>query len=219
LHAGARDAVSAGDTTVGTAFFNWDLNIGSAESEDYTIGVVVGNYYAGDSADENVVVTISRPLGGGFVTGGGYLNLTNSAGPYRGTPGTKTHFGFNVGYSNSGRSLKGRVNVIVRSGGRVVQIKGNVMLPLAVNNSDPLSRTAVFTGKATVTDITDPYLPLSLGGNNTFQLELTDRGETGHADTLALTVWGNDSRLLFSSNWNGTRSAEQPLGGGNLVIH
>ena len=121
-------------------------------------------------------------------------------------------------YGNNARSLKGRVNVIVRSGGRVSQIKGNVMLSMAVNNSNPFAKAAIFTGKATITDITNPYLPMSLGGNNTFQMELTDRGEPGNADSIAITVWGNDGGLLFSSNWSGTRSAEQSLGGGNLIV-
>jgi hypothetical protein len=47
---------------------------------------------------------------------------------------------------------------------------------------------------------------------------LTDRGEPGTADTLAITVWNKSSGLWFSSNWDGTRTQEQALAGGNLVV-
>ncbi len=211
--------VSSGDTTTGTATINVALSTGSADSKSFTVGVIVVNYYTRNASEDDTVVTLSKPLGTNFITGGGYLTLTGSSGLFAGGVGTKCNFGFNVKYGNSGRSLNGRVNVIVRSGGRVIQIKGNVMLSLAVNDSNPLAKGAVFTCKSTVTDIPDRYLPVSLGGNNTFQIGLTDRGEPGSADSIAISVWDSDGGLLFSSSWDGTRSSEQSIGGGDLVVH
>jgi hypothetical protein len=90
---------------------------------------------------------------------------------------------------------------------------------LTANNANPLSRTAVFTSKASVTDITDPLAPISLGGGHSFQMKLTDKGEPGKTDTIGITLYANGSgALLFSSNWNGTSTIEQLLGGGNLQV-
>ncbi len=213
--------VSSGDTQVGTAVFNWNVNIGSADSLDYTVGVIVNNYYTRNSTADDTVVTVSKPLGTNFITGGGYLVMTDSNGEYAGLDGTKSNFGFNVKYNNSGRNLQGRVNVIVRgSGGRVYQIKGNVMRTLSVQtvSNNPLVKSAIFTGKANITDVTDPLNPIALGGNNTLQMELTDRGEPGNTDTIGISLLNDAGGLLFSSNWNGTRTIEQILGGGNLVV-
>lgn len=77
---------------------------------------------------------------------------------------------------------------------------------------------ANFISKANLTDITDPNNPISLGGNLTSQLQMTDKGEPGASNTISFTLW-DGSTLLFSSNWNGTRTVEQLLGGGNLVVH
>ena len=215
--------VSTSDTKVGTAVYNWNVNIGSADSLDYTIGFRVNGYYTREASTDDEVITVSKPIGTNFITGGGYLVMTNptsSAGQYAGAAGLKTNFGFNVKYNNSGRSLQGRVNVIVRgSGGRVYQIKGNQMDTLTVNNSNPAARTALYTGKCNLTDITDPLLPISLGGGHSFQMKLTDKGEPGNTDTVSITVYANNTgALLYSSRWDGTTTIEQLLGGGNTVV-
>jgi hypothetical protein len=49
-------------------------------------------------------------------------------------------------------------------------------------------------------------------------MSMTDKGEPGKDDTIGLTLW-NGSTLVFSSYWNGTKTPEQILGGGNLVVH
>ena len=88
---------------------------------------------------------------------------------------------------------------------------------LTANNANPASRTAVYTGEANLTDITDPLHPISLGGGHTFQMKLTDKGEPGNTDTIGFNLYNNSGALLFSSNWNGTTTIEQRLGGGNVV--
>lgn len=216
------------DTKVGTAACNWSVNIGAAESDDFTVGIIVNNYYRRDASTDNEVITVSKPISTNFITGGGQIinadcsstGINCSAGQFAGAPGLKTNFGFNVKYNNSGRSLQGRVNVIVRAAsGKVYQIKGNQMDTLTVNNSNLSARTAVYTGKANITDITDPLVPISLGGGHTFQMKMTDKGEPGSADMIGVTVYSNNGgAVLFSSNWNGTTTAEQLLRGGNLVV-
>jgi hypothetical protein len=145
--------------------------------------------------------------------------MDSSVGQYAGTPGTKTNFGFNVKYNKSGRKLQGKLNLIFRSGGHKYQVKGNAMRTLAVNDANEDPRTAVYTGKANLADITDLDNPISLGGNLTIQVKLTDQGEPGNEDTIGFTVSDSDGLILFSSNWDGTQTAEQLLGGGNLIVH
>ncbi|HET7081541.1 MAG TPA: hypothetical protein VFM49_29285, partial [Chloroflexia bacterium] len=73
--------------------------------------------------------------------------------------------------------------------------------------------------KANIQDITDPQNPVTVEGNASLQLTMTDRGEPGANDTLAITVWNRNGALWYASNWNGTRTVEQVLGGGNLAVH
>jgi hypothetical protein len=213
--------VNAADLKTGTVTCNWSANIGTADSDSFTIGVVVNNYYSRNNSADDVVVTVSRPFGTNFIAGGGYLVLTGtSAGQYAGGPGLKTNFGFNVKYNNGGSSLKGKVNIIVRAAdGKVYQIKTNAIETLATNNANPLSRTAVFSSKASITDITDVLAPVPLGGGHSFQMRLTDKGDSGSADTIGIAVYANGTgALLFSSNWSGTQTVEQILAGGNVQV-
>ena len=57
-----------------------------------------------------------------------------------------------------------------------------------------------------------------MDGNATLQLWLTDNGEPGSTDTLGIQVLSKSGGTWFSSNWNGTNTVEQSLGGGNLVV-
>jgi len=213
--------VNAGDTKTGTATYNWAVNIGSAaDSAQYTIGIIVNNYYTRDSSFDDGVVTVSKPLGAGFITGGGYLIVQSSAGLYPGEPGTKNNFGFNV--KNGSNGPKGNINTIIRNNGRTYQIKGNAMTSLATQAPTPpatLPWMATFNGKANIQDITNPLLPISIDGNATLQVTMTDKGEPGGSDTIAITVWNKSGGVWFSSNWNGVKTVEQVLGGGNLVVH
>jgi hypothetical protein len=218
------------DPKTGTATCNWTANIGNSDSQSYTVGMIINNYYTRNASVENTVVTVYKPLSSNFITGGGYIVLTNSAGLKAGTAGTKNNFGFSIKYNKSGTNLQGRINTIVRrleADGivHVYQIKGNVMTSLTVSpkscpNATPTSPcTAVFNGKASIQDITDPLAPVSIDGNATLQVTMTDRGEPGNTDMISITVWNKSGGLWFSSNWNGTRTVEQYLIGGNLVVH
>ena len=216
--------VSPSDTKVGTVACNTTLNINSSSGSQYNIGIVVNNYYADNASAEDFVVAVAQPLTSNFITGGGNLVLTNSAGQYTGEPGSRSNFGFNVKYNRGGTNLQGNVNILIRKGGRVYQIKSNSLTSLGVTPS-PCTQatptrpcTANFTSRANLMDITDPTTPISLGGNLTLQMRMTDKGEPGSGDTISFALW-NGNTLLFSTKWNGTTTLEQLLGGGNLVVH
>lgn len=85
-------------------------------------------------------------------------------------------------------------------------------------STDPAAGTATFNGRANIQDVTDPLNPISIDGNATLQVTMTDRGEPGTTDTIGITVWNKDGGLWFSSHWSGTQTLEQVLAGGNLVV-
>ena len=98
----------------------------------------MNNYYTRNSSADNTVVTVSKPIGTNFITGGGYLVLSQPSGLKAGDPGTKNNFGFNVKYNKGFTNLQGNINTIIRrteSDGilHVYQVKGNAMTSLSVD--------------------------------------------------------------------------------------
>jgi hypothetical protein len=55
-------------------------------------------------------------------------------------------------------------------------------------------------------------------GNATLQMLLTDNGEPGTNDTLGIQVLDKNGGVWFTSNWDGTRTVEQNLAGGNTSV-
>jgi hypothetical protein len=213
--------INSTDLKTGVVSYNWTVDIGNATDEEFTVGIIVNEYYIRNDAADNTVVTVYKPVGD-FITGGGYILPTSSAGTYAADPGLKTNFGFNVGYNKSGKNIHGNMNIIFRKtvGGIVhtFQIKANAMTSLGVDISNPAAQVAMFVSKANLKDITNPLAPVSLGGNLTLQVNLTDKGEPGSSDQIAISLY-DGSTLLYSSNWTGSATSEILLSGGNLVVH
>src|SRR6185436_5006725 len=177
------------------------------------------------SSDENVEIAVAPPLDD-FITGGGYIVLSNSAGMKAGDAGKKNNFGFNVKYNRSGRNLQGNINTIIRrtetDGLHVYQVKGNAMTSLSVTPSGSSASpstpfSAVFNGKANIQDITDPLNIIAIDGNATLQVSMDDKGEPGNLDSISITVWNKNGGLWFSSNWNGVKTTDKVLSGGNVA--
>ncbi|HSM63821.1 MAG TPA: T9SS type A sorting domain-containing protein, partial [Gillisia sp.] len=127
-------------------------------------------------------------------------------------------------YNKKGNKLQGHMNVIIRrleADGVVhtYQVKGNAMQSLGVNASDENNMTAEFITKANMVDITDPLNPISLGGNLYLMVNMTDRGEPGTQDEIAISLTDSNNVLLYSSEWNGISTDQRLLNGGNLVVH
>jgi hypothetical protein len=217
--------IDPADAKVGTVSCTATFNIGSQDSDDFTVGIVVGDtsevsWYERDSSADNAVITVSKPIVGA-VTGGGFLVNAASVGQYAGTTGAKASLGFNVKNNKSGKNYQGNVNVIIRrlegAVWKTYQIKSNAIDSLTEQLASPTTGTGQFISKANFTDITDPYHPISLGGGLSFQMTVTDRGEPGTTDSVAFTLW-NGSTLLYSSHWDGIKTAERMLGGGNVQV-
>jgi hypothetical protein len=219
--------VTVGDTTVGTATCNTTLTAGTSQTAAnlYTVGIVVNNWYSENDSTDNTVVTVAQSIAGS-ITGGGFLVNELSGGQYAGDLGKKTNFGFNVRLDKN-NAPKGQINTIVRRNGRVYQIKGNAMTSLTTrlcttgSASTTCPGTATFNGKANIQDITNPLAALSVDGNASLQVTITDKGEPGANDTIGVTLWDKSGGLWFSSRWDlsvSSSTIEQLLKGGNLVV-
>jgi hypothetical protein len=197
------------------------FDIGSKDSDQYTVGLIVDNYYTRNSSIDDTVLTISKPLTTAFVTGGGYFVNQSSSGQYAGTAGAKTNFGLNVKNNKSAKNLQGNLNVIIRrlenGAWKTYQIKSNQTDSLFENPTSASTGTAQFTGKANLTDVTDPLNPVGRASGLTFQITLSDQGEPGNTDSISLSLWDGGT-LMYSSNWNGAKTNEQILNGGNLRV-
>ncbi|WP_407521112.1 HYR domain-containing protein [Lacibacter sp. MH-610] len=214
--------VNNADTKTGTVSSSITLNIGNANSQSYTVRIEVDGYYT-QYPPENGIVTVYKPLSD-FVTGGGHIIPTASAGTYASTPGLKMNFGLNVKYNKQGTNLQGGVNMIFRrlvNGTiRTYQIKSNSMTSLGTSGTTGTTtdRYAEFLSKANLTDITDPLNTISLGGNLDLRVSMRDRGEPGSSDEIGVTLFNPSGGLLFSSNWVSSRTVRLLLRGGNIVI-
>ncbi len=208
------------ETTAGTASCTTSLSLGA-----HQIDVFINNYYTGTTSG---LVEVTQP-DGSFITGGGYLTIGNSGGTYQANSGSQMNFGFNVKYKNK-KNIQGHANIIFWKDGKAYQIKSTAINSLGIALkasdgsacSDPPSSTcfgvADFRSKANLTDVTNPLDPVSLAGNLSLQITMTDLGDPGSNDTIGVTLW-DGSKLVFSSEWNGAQTVEQLLGGGNLVVH
>jgi hypothetical protein len=100
--------VSSSDTKVGTVSCQTSMSISNSSGSQYTVKIVVRNYYTDTTAgDATTVITVAQPLTSSFITGGGYLlNPTSTAGTYAGDGNRKTNFGFNVKYNKSGTNCR-----------------------------------------------------------------------------------------------------------------
>lgn len=209
------------DTTLGTFSCTTSLGVGA-----HTISIYVGNYYVGTAG---TLVEVATP-DGSFITGGGFQTASSSAGTYAAPPGSQEQVAFNVKYLKNNKNLQGHVSVIIVSGGRTYEISSNAIdsmgtalqtaggLPCSGPPSSTCFGLANFRSKANLIDITDPLNPVVIAGNLSLQVTMTDRGEPGSNDTIGITLYKGNT-LLFSSEWNGAKTVEATLTGGNLVVH
>jgi putative Ig domain-containing protein len=207
-----------GSTTVGTVACTATLGLGA-----HTIDVSVDGRYVGST---QTVIEVAQP-NGSFVTGGGHTDVSASAGTYAASAGSRMNFAFNVKYARNMTNLQGHASVIFRVGPRTYQAKSTatdslgivLKTPGGAACSGPPSPTCIaqaqFRSKANLADITNPAKPISVAGNLALQAGFTDKGSE---DAIGVTLW-NGSSLVFSSHWTGSKTVEDLLTGGSIVVH
>ena len=209
--------VTPGDTLTGTAVYEWATDIGNNDALIYRVVAMVGDHYVGSSAGDLVTVTKQVP---GSINGGGYLINTASGGIYAGDAGQRTSFAFNVKANKGKGTPQGNVVVRVRrmeADGvlHTYEIRSNAILSVVTN---PSTGSATFEARATIKDVTDPLNVISIDGNALLRITVSDGGNIA-ADRIGATLWNKDGGLYFSSLWDGIRTLEDELEGGNIGVH
>jgi hypothetical protein len=203
------------DTANGTVSYNWSVDIGTANSQTIRVGIMVGNYYTRSSSEDDTLVTVSKLITTGFTTGGGFLVMSNSSGLKPGDVGSNNDFGFGISYTGTGLNPVGNFNTLVRSTANnvrsVYQIKGTTITSLVV-----VGKKATIRGNVSINDITNGSVLVD--GAATFEVSISDNGEPGTNDTIAVTIRNSGGAVWFSSNWVAGASVEQVIGGGNIKL-
>jgi len=197
------------NTSSGTATYDWQTSI-PANAQTFRVGILIDKYYVRYNSADDALVTVAKPIASGFMTGGGHLVLSSSGGLKPGDRASANHFGFAITYTGTGYNPVGHFNTLVRSNG-VYQVKGTTFTSLKVNG-----KTATFTGRGTIYDVTNGSSLVDSGA--TFTVSVTDGGDSGSADTVAITVRNSAGAVWFSSNWSGTASFEQPVQSGYVRL-
>jgi len=224
------------DGSVGTASAIVQLNIGSLNSQSFQIAVKVTGAYTNNPWDalSESIVTVSKPVTGGFITGGS--NMTNnqsSSGYIKGATGQNTDFQFDMQYTKSGTNPKGKVNILVRSYYdrtgildsklHTYLIRTNAIALLAI--STPLS-TGTFSAKANMEEQLTDGTVVSVESGATFQMVAF---QNACNQQIAITYYRKAGGIWFSSNWDAltAKSVLQPVnsksqvfvaGGGNCSV-
>lgn len=215
------------DPTYGQAAYSTQYTLNNTEctstgGRSWVVWADANNYYEGNDRNNLNIVTLALP-GSEFVTGGGHLIQINSGGQYAGTAGLRMNFGFNMKYNSSLKNLQGQITVIFRrvvSGvTRLYQIKSNSITSLSLT-TDTNFRKAVMLTKATLTDITDPVSPISLGGNLNLRLEAWDHriDNGGSQDRINVRLTNSSNQVLYASGIIGSTLQVQTINGGNINV-
>jgi MBG domain (YGX type) len=217
-------AVAATTSGAGSA----TCSVGLA-GDDYVVALRLADngYYA--APVENAAMTVVTP-GTGRTAGGGWLTEPNL--------NTRSNLGFTVKYLKNGNTQGNSVYIYRRtvaansvanpSGGYLSAgeynwiIKSNAMSALSqkCSTTTPAVCTATFTGKANITAVNRATgSASSLGGNQQFQVDVTDNGEPGSSttttpDSYAIRVW-NTSGTYYQL---GSATAQLRLEGGNIQV-
>jgi hypothetical protein len=188
-------------------------NVPALGVDSWTVVVSLGNnaYFSAPDSDP-VVITVYVPATDKFATGGGWV--TDPSGSAANQHG---NFGFTVRFNKSGSPTGQSVYVYRGTDGYNYVIKSNSWNGGGI--TFPSANSVSFSAKANVTVI-DRATGLAVsglgGGNYTFRVDATDKGEPGSSDTYAIVVYAPNGVLYHQA---GTTAGQLTLGGGNLTVH
>jgi hypothetical protein len=233
--------ISAGDTSKVTASCSFTASLpttgATAGFQTYAPRVVVsGSYVDRNSVSEEGLLSVALPLASNFVSAGGQIVESASAGLLPGAFGTKANFSLNVKYNKSGSNLQGNAHVIFRStvaapgdtcpadanGYHVYELKSNSLTSLTTQTIST-TKAATLVAGANIQDITATgasTCSYSVDGGATLQITMTDPGNSGNG-LIGITIWEAPNKggdLWFSSNWLGGKTTELSLGNGKVSV-
>ena len=212
--------INVSDGSLGTASATVQLNISNLNAASYQIAVGVSGAYTNNPYDANsqVIVTVSKPIGTGYIVGGSQIaNNNKSAGLIQGAASANTDYGFNIQYTKSGTNPKGQAWFIVRSYNRTDGTLDN-RLHTYLLNSNAISTfntvirngtgTATLTSKANLSEQLPNGTIISVEGNGNLQLVASQNGCT---QQIAVTFFRKAGGIWFANNWSGTGAVLQQV--------
>ena len=207
LCTGVLGLLDAANTTVASASCPAVLPVGN-----HQVTVTVGGNYTGTTSAR---VEVTRPENRAVI-GAGTLIPTRSAGGYPVDPGTRADFALLVAQAKVGGGPTGLATLTFQSGGRRYEIRSTGVDSFGARvggGPDVLE----WRSRAGLFDVTDARRPVAVGTGLTLRLTATDRGLLSSKDSLGLTLTDGE-KLLFSSDWTGTKTQEINVSSGTILI-
>jgi hypothetical protein len=210
--------VDVTDGSVGTASAIVQLNIGSSNAASFQIAVGVSGAYTNNPGYilSQAIVTVSKPVAGGYIVGGGQVANSNSSGYIKGAPEVNTGYEFDIQYTKSGTNPKGKVNIILGSyyktdGTLDSKLHTYIITTNAIallNVTNPVA-TGIFDAKANLVEqigdgITVPFSTVAIEGGSTFQMKAF---QNACDQEIAITLYRKAGGVWFSSNWSPTTAS------------
>jgi hypothetical protein len=203
--------VDINDGTIGVASAIVQMNIGSNNAQSFHVAVGISGGYTNNPwhALSQCIVTVSKPIAGGYIVGGGEVsngNNPNSNGYIKGHNTLTTGFEFDIQYTKSGTNPKGKVNILVRSYYKpdgtldadlhTYSITTNA---IALLNVGTPQATGTFSAKANLVEILQNGTNVAIEGGSTFQMKVF---QNGCNQKIAITLHRKAGGIWFSSSWN-----------------
>ena len=214
--------VDISDGSVGTASAIAQLNIGTANAASFQIAVGVTGAYKNNPFHilSQSIVTVSKPIVGGYMVGGGDIANTSSNGYIKGA--NKSHFQCDIQYNSSGTNPKGKVNIIVGSYNKVDGTLDNKLhsysittSAIALLNVGAPNATATFSAKANLNEILSDGTIVAIEGGATFQMVAF---QNACDQKVAITLNRKAGGIWYSNNWTGTTTALQSIANGVVSV-
>ncbi|QNA45985.1 glycosyl hydrolase [Lacibacter sediminis] len=216
--------IDINDGSVGTASAIVNFNIGSNNAQNFQIAVGISGAYINNPnlSSAQTIVTVSKPIPGGYMVGGGRIENISSSGYVRGKSGLNTDFQADITYTKSGTNPKGKANVLVRSyykpdGMLDTELHTYIIATSAIsslNVSSPTA-TATFSAKANLYEQMTDLSLVQIEGGSTFEMVIY---QNGCDQKVAITLYRKAGGIWYSSNWNGTATIQQKLNGGEASV-
>lgn len=172
-----------GDSTIGTAVYLWDIDLGMSGSRTYRVGVKISGYYQYSSATVSIRVSKATELS---MTGGGTIN------------GADGKHQFNLNLVQTQQGIRSNVGLKIRNSlGRSFEISRlNFYSFDAAHCTDATVNATGRVVSGTARDGVTAY------DNAILQWEVTGAGK-GRSEQIKITAWSEKGGLIFSTNWSG----------------
>ncbi len=215
--------INVDDGTIGFASAIVQLNIGSGNAQSFQVAVGISGAYKNNlgSALAQTIVTVSKPVTGGYIVGGSQLENVNSAGYIRGHSGLYTDYQFDIQYTKSGTNPKGKVRIMIRSYYRTDGTLDSVLHTyivttnaIALLNVGSPTATGTFSAKANLVEQLPNLTTVNIEGGATFNMVAFQKD---CAQRIAITLYRKAGGIWFSSNWDGTSTKQQQVSEGSRV--